>query len=197
MVSRQTNINSEFSIIICRYMYPISIIVIILTFYFIENPYESTTEDKCPVNRGYIRATLSSRVLSFTTSDSITINISGNAPITQQNYVYTSWYFNGYSLPSGTSLSSLLKLPTGITQTLRINNPTALHNGTYEALLLMNTRSYSYFQQFACPYGYWYFVYYSDRAWVNPIILDRISINLQYYGEFKLLIPKILHVTCG
>ena len=151
----------------------------------------------CPVNRGYIRVTPSSGALSFTTSDIITIKISGNAPTTQQNYVYTSWYFNGYSLPSGTYLSSLLKLPTGIIQTLKINNPTPLHNGTYEALLLMNTRSYSYFQQFACPYGYWYFVYYSDRAWVNPIILYRISINLQYYGEFKLLIPKILHVTCG
>ena len=61
----------------------------------------------------------------------------------------------------------------------------------------MNTGSYSYFQQFSCPYDYWYFVYYSDRAWVNPIILDRISINLQYYGELKLWIPNILHVTCG
>ena len=29
-----------------------------------------------------------------------------------------------------------------------------------------------------------------------PIILDQISFNLQYYGELKLLIPKILYVTC-
>ena len=80
---------------------------------------------------------------------------------------------------------------------MRITSPTALHNGTYEALLIINTWSYSYFQQFACPNDYRYFVYYSSRAGVNPIILDRISINLKYYDELKLWIPKILHVTCG
>ena len=77
------------------------LISILLTFYFIESSHESITGDKCPVNEGYIRVTPSSGVLSFTTSDSISINISGNAPTTQWNFVYTSWYFNGYSsLPS-------------------------------------------------------------------------------------------------
>ena len=110
----------------------------------IENPSESNTGE-CPVNRGYIRANPSSQVLPFTTSDTITINISGNAPTTQKNLVYTSWYFNGYnSLPSGTSVS--------ITQTLRINNPTPLHNGTYDVLLQLNTGSY--FRQFGCTL-YW------------------------------------------
>ena len=151
----------------------------------------------CPVNRGYIRVTPSSGALSFTTSDIITINISGNAPITQQNYVYTSWYFNGYSLPSGTSLSSLLKLPTGITQNLRINTPTALHNGTYEVLLLMNTRSYSYFQQFSCPNVYRYFVYSSSRAGVYETILDQISFNLQYYGELILRANLYIATLCS
>ena len=80
----------------------------------------------------------------------------------------------------------MLKVPTGITQTLRIDNPTPLHNGTYEVLLQLNTWSYSYFQQFACPNDYWYFVYYSNRAGVYPIILDQISFNLQYYGELIL-----------
>ena len=151
-----------------------------------EDPSKSTTGE-CPVNRGYIRATPSSGVLPYTASDSITINISGNAPTTQWSWVYTSWYLNGGSLPSGTSLSSLLKLPTGISQTLRISNPTPLHNGTYEVLLQLNTWSYSYFQQFSCPNDdYRYFVYYSNRAGVYPIILDQISFNLQYYGELKL-----------
>ena len=127
-------------------------------------------------------------------SDNISISINGNAPTTQQNFIHTSWYFNGYSsLPSGTFLSSLLKLPTGITQTLRINNPTHLHAGTYEALLLPNIRSY--LQQFACPTDYWHFVYDSNRAGVYPIIiLDQISFNLQYYGELKLH-STILHVA--
>ena len=155
------------------------------TFHSIENPSESTTEE-CPVNRGYIRATPSSGVLPYTTSDSISINISGNVPTTQWNFIYTSWYFNGGSLSSGTSRSSLLKLPTGFSQTLRINNPTAFHNGTYEVLLQLNTWSYSYFQQFACPRDYENFVQYSSRAGVYQPILDQISFNLQYYGELKL-----------
>ena len=115
----------------------------------------------------------------------------------QLSSLSTSWYFNGYvSLPSGTSISSLLKLPTGITQTLRITNLTPLHNGTYEALLLINTGSSSYFQQFGCPNDYRNFVYSSSRAGVYLIILDQISFNLQYYGKLKLWIPKLLYVTC-
>ena len=153
------------------------------TFHSIENPSESTTEE-CPVNRGYIRTTPSSGVLSYKTSDSISINISGNVPTTQWNFIYTSWYFNGGSLSSGTSISSLLKLPTGFSQTLRIINPTHLHNGTYEVLLQLNTNSY--FRQFACPTDYGNFVHYSSRAGVYRPILDQISFNLQYYGELKL-----------
>ena len=147
-----------------------------------ENLYESANEE-CPVNRGYIRATPNSQVLPYTTCDAVTINISGNAPTTQWNLVYTSWYFNGGSLPSGTSLSSFLKLPTGITQTLRITNLTPLHNGTYEAVLRVNTRSY--FQQFGCPNRYRRFVVFSSRPRVYSIILDQISFNLQYYGELN------------
>ena len=142
------------------------------TFHSIENLYESTTGE-CPVNRGYIRATPSSGVLPYTTSDGITINISGNAPTTLLNLVYTSWYFNGGSLQSGTSLNSLLKLPTGISQTLRITNPTPLHNGTYEAVLRLNY--WAYLQQIGCSNYYYVGVY--------PSISDQISIDLQYYGE--------------
>ena len=168
-----------------------------VTFLSIENPSTHTTGE-CPVNRGYIKATPSSETLPFTTSDSITINISGNAPTTQRNFVYISWYFNGYStLPSGTSRSNLLKLPTGITQTLKINNPTALHNGTYEALLRLNTRSYSYFQQFSCPNVYRYFVYSSSRAGVYETILDQISFNLQYYGELILRANLYIATLCS
>ena len=156
----------------------------ITCYHSTENLSKSTTGE-CPVDRGYIRATPSSGVLSYTASDSITINISGNALTTQRKLVYTSWYFNGYSsLPSGTSVSRLLKLPTGITQTMRITSPTPLHTGTYDVLLQLDTNSYC--QQLACPNDYWYFVYYSSRAGVYPIILDQISFNLQYYGELKL-----------
>ena len=142
-----------------------------------ENLSESTTERECPVNRGYIRATPSSQFLPFKTSDSITINISGNVPTILWNFVYISWYLNGSSLPSGTSQSSLLRLPTGITQTLRINNPTPLHAGTYEAVLRLHY--WSYYPQLGCP-NYYY-------AGVNPSILDQITIDLHYYGELILV----------
>ena len=133
---------------------------------------------ECPANEGYIRSTPSSETLPYTTSNAITITINGNAPATERNLVYTSWYFNGSSLPSGTFVSSLLKLPTDITQTLRINNPTLFHAGTYETLLQLNP--YSYMRQFSCPDAY---IYFSSRAGIYPIILDHISTNLQYYGE--------------
>ena len=127
------------------------------TFLSVENPSTHTTEE-CPVNKGYIRATPSSRSLPFTTSDTITINISGNGPTTQLSSLYTSWYFNGYSsLPSGTSQTSLLKLPTGMTQTFRITNPTPLHNGTYEAVLRLNY--WAYLQQIWCTNYYYVGVY--------------------------------------
>ena len=165
-----------------------------VTFLSIENPSTHTTGE-CPVNRGYIKATPSSETLPFTTSDSITINISGNVPTTQRNLVYISWYFNGYStLPSGTSRSNLLRLPTGISQTLKINNPTPLHNGTYEALLQLNTWSHSYFQQFACPSDYWFFFHYSG---VYETILDQISFNLQYYGELILRANLYIATLCS
>ena len=55
------------------------------------------------------------------------------------------------------------------------------------------TGSNSYFQQFACPHDYWYFVYYSSRAGVYPLILDQISVTLQYYGELLLRIGQPVH----
>ena len=140
-----------------------------------ENLHESTKEE-CPVNIGQIRAIPNSQVLPFTTSDSITIDISGNVPTTQRNFVYISWYLNGGSLPSGTSVSSLLKLPTGISQTLRINNPTPLHNGTYEVVLRLDYRRY--YLELGCPDYY---------AGLYPSILDQITINLDYYGELILV----------
>ena len=161
-------------------------------FYSAENPSKNTTE-KWHINRSYIRATPSSETLSYTISEKFTISISGTAPTTQQSSVYTSWYFNGYNLPSGTSLSSLLKLPTGFTQTLKVNNPTPLHAGTYEALLRLNYRTYH--QHLGCPDSYRYFVLYNSRAGANPIILDQISFDLQYYGELILRVFSFLSVT--
>ena len=147
------------------------------TLHSIETSESSTGE--CPANEGYIRATPSSETIPYTTSNAITITINGNDPATEGNLVYTFWYFNGSGLPSGTSVSSLLKLPTDITQTLRINNPTPLHAGTYEALLRMNP--YSFLREFGCPDAYQYFIYYWSR--VGLIILDHTSTDLKYFGE--------------
>ena len=158
-------------------------------FHSIENPHKTTVEE-CPVNRGYIKArpTPNSEVLPYTTSDTININISRNVPITQRNFVYTSWYFDGSGFPSGVSRWSLRRQPTGISQIVRIYNPTHLHNGTFEVLLQLNY--WSYYRQLGCHDHYWNFV---SNAGVHPIILDQMSFNLEYYGEF--ILTAILSVV--
>ena len=95
--------------------------------------------------------------------------------------MYTSWYFDGSGLPSGVSRWSLRRQPTGISQIVRIYNPTPFHNGTFEVLLRLNY--WSYYRQLGCHDHYWNFV---SNAGVNPIILDQISFNLEYYGELIL-----------
>ena len=116
------------------------------------------------------------------TSDSITVSIRGDAPTTQKDLVYTSWYFNGLqSYQVGTSIGSLLRLPTGITQSMTIHNPTPLHAGTYEALLRLNP--VNYLRQLGCSDEYTNFIYRSDRAGVYRIIVDQVAVDLKYYGE--------------
>ena len=116
------------------------------------------------------------------TSDNITLSIRGDAPTIQKDLVYTSWYFNGQqSYQVGTSIGSLLKLPTGITQSMTIRNPTPLHAGTYEALLQLHP--VSYLRQFGCSDEYSNFIYQSNRAGVYRIIVDQVAVDLKYYGE--------------
>ena len=81
----------------------------------------------------------------------------------------------------GVSRWGLRRIPTGISQIVRIYNPTHLHAGTYEVLLQLNY--WNYYKQIGCHDHYLNFV---SNAGVNPIILDQISFNLQYYGELIL-----------
>jgi len=118
------------------------------------------------------------------TSDNITLSIRGDASTIQKDLVYTSWYFNGQqSYQVGTSIGSLLKLPTGITQSMTIRNPTPLHAGTYETLLQLHP--VSYLRQFECSDEYSNFIYQSNRAGVYRIIVDQVAVDLKYYGELK------------
>ena len=100
--------------------------------------------------------------------------------------MYTSWYFDG--LRSFQFISSLLKLPIGVTQSLTIDNPTPLHAGMYETLLLLDPSSY--LQQFGCPNEYPNFISNSDRAGVYTIIVDKTVVDLKYYGGFIIYIPN-------
>jgi len=119
------------------------------------------------------------------TSDSITLSIRGDAPTSQKDLVYTSWYFNGLQSYAYQSIGSLLKLPTGITQSMTIRNPTPLHAGTYETLLQLNP--VSYLHQLGCPDEYSNFITQSSRAaGVNSIIVDQVAVDLKYYGEFNI-----------
>jgi len=110
------------------------------------------------------------------------VNISGKLPVTQRHLVYSSWYFNGLSsLPAGASVQSLLRLPTGVTQSMTIHNPTPLHAGTYEVLLQLNP--VNYLQQFGCSNEYQYFITVNNRAGVYRIVVGQLVVNLEYYGK--------------
>ena len=145
----------------------------------------SSTDEEVSVG-SYIRVHPSSGSLPFTTSDSITITIRGNVPTTQNGLVSTSWYFNGLrTYQVGTSIGSLLRLPTGITQSMTIRKPTPLHAGTYEALLQLDP--VSYLLQLGCSDEYSNFITQSSRAaGVNSIIVDQVAVDLKYYGEFSI-----------
>ena len=91
-----------------------------------------------------------------------------------------AWYIGGSasSMFSGTSLSQLQNLPSGISQTLSINNPTLLHENTYEAVLWL--RPFRYLTQFGCPSEY---LSYGDKVGLGDVILDQTQVVLKYYGE--------------
>ena len=102
----------------------------------------------------------------------------------------SSWYFNGLSsLPVPTSAQSLLKLPTGITQSLTIHDPTSLHAGTYEVLLRLNP--VSYLRQFGCPDEYPNFIQ-SYGLRVSRIVIEKFVIDLIYYGKWNMQL-QFLH----
>jgi len=106
----------------------------------------------------------------YTFSDStLPIILKGNAPSAILSVVTVAWYIGGSasSMFSGTSLSRLQHLLSGISQTLSINNPTLLHENTYEAVLWL--RPFTYLRQFGCPSEY---LCYGDKVGIGDVILD-------------------------
>jgi len=117
----------------------------------------------------------------YTISDStLLIMLTGNAPSAILSVVTVAWYISGSSSFrfSSTSLSRLQNLPSGISQTLSINNPTLLHENTYEAVLWL--RPFRYLTQFGCPLEY---LSYGDKVGLGDVILDQTQVVLKYYGE--------------
>ena len=145
--------------------------------FLLENPLEGNNEDDSVRS-----STRSSGSLPYTTSDNVYITISGNLPATQRDLVYSSWYFNGLrSLPAALSVQRMQKLPTGVTQSMTIHNPTSLHAGTYEAVLQLDP--VSYLRQFGCSDEYSNFIVRNSRTGVYRIIVDQFAMDLEYYGE--------------
>jgi len=117
----------------------------------------------------------------YTFSDStLPIILTGNAPSAILSVVTVAWYIGGSasSMFSGTSLSQLQNVPSGISQTLSINNPTLLHENTYEAVLWLHP--FRYLTQFGCPSEY---LSYGDKVGLGDVILDQTQVVLKYYGE--------------
>jgi len=75
---------------------------------------------------------------------------------------------------------------------MTIRNPTPLHAGMYEALLQLDP--VSYLQQFGCSDEYANFITQSSRAGVYSIIVDKVTVDLKYYGEFS--IPDSYKCAC-
>ena len=149
--------------------------------FLLENPLEGNNEDDSVRS-----STRSSGSLPYTTSDNVYITISGNLPATQRDLVYSSWYFNGLrSLPAALSVQRMQKLPTGVTQSMTIHNPTSLHAGTYEAVLQLDP--VSYLRQFGCSDEYSNFIVRNSRTGVYRIVVDQFAMDLDYYGESEAL----------
>ena len=118
-----------------------------------------------------------SSTFSYTSSDSVSMTLTGNAPGAILSVAYTSWYSGGSSVPSA-SLGRLQRLPSGLRQTLSINNPTPLHSNTYEAVLWLSP--FTYLTKFGCPSQYRSF---SNTIRVGNVIIDQAEVVLNYYGE--------------
>ena len=143
---------------------------------------------------GHISFGIPNSTFPYSSSHIISITLTGNAPSTILSVATIAWYTGGSasSTFSGTSLSRLQHLPSGISQTLTISNPTPLHENAYEAVLWL--QPFTYLTQFGCPSEY---LSFGDRVGIGDVVLDQAQVDLKYYGECMFVGLQFHAQMCG
>ena len=120
-------------------------------------------------------------VVLFTAMQNLVLNITGKTNHRIDDTIITSWYRNGGSLPSGSSLGPLKRPHLNISQSLTLENSSILDEGTYDALLTVHT--YTHFvRHLRCHYNYHTFV--ASTVGAGGTILAQAKLQLKYYGMF-------------
>ena len=123
-------------------------------------------------------------VLAFTAMQNLTLSITGKTLPGIDDTVASTWYRNGGSLPSSSSLGALKRPNLNISQSLTLENSSILDEGTYDALLTVDP--YTHFvRHLGCHYNYYTFVDRTVRA--DDTVLAQAKLQLKYYGRSMLL----------
>ena len=128
-------------------------------------------------------------MLPFTTLQNINLQVSGRTHSAIDNSITTiEWYKIGGNLPLGSQLGPLKRPFLNFSQSLSLKNSSILDEGTYEAILTIDSRTH-FSSDLGCHNNYHSFVAYTLGMYT--IVLAQAKIQLKYYGkELNLLICK-------
>ena len=118
-------------------------------------------------------------VLAFTAKQNLTLNITGKTLPGIDDTVASTWYRNGGSLPSSSSLGPLKRPRLNVSQSLTLENSSILDEGNYDALLTVEP--YTHFvRHLGCHNNYYTFVASTVGAYYT--VLAQATLQLKYYG---------------
>jgi len=119
-------------------------------------------------------------VIPFTVLQNISLHVNGRTHSAAEDSITTLWHRNGGYLPLGLQLGPLKRPFLNFSQTLTLQNSSILDAGTYEALLIIDSRSHFTFH-LGCDYNYYIFL--SSTLGLNTITLAQSKVQLKYYGK--------------
>ena len=111
----------------------------------------------------------------------LVLNITGKTNHRIDDTVALTWYRNGGSLPSGSSLGPLKRPHLNVSQSLTLENASIYDEGTYDALLTIDPYTH-FISHLGCHSNYYTFV--ASTVGVGNIILAHAKLQLKYYGMF-------------
>ena len=118
-------------------------------------------------------------VLPFTTTQNLTLSITGKTHPGVDDTILSTWYHNGNSRPLGSKLEPLKRPLLNISQSLILENSSIRDAGIYEVLLAIDPRTH-FISHLGCHYNYYYFV--AGTVGVDDAVLARTKLELKYYG---------------